>query len=369
MKVLQFILYLLINGLFVAKYGSRMTSHPLLPVFLYVLFSFTLYILLSRSKEYRACYRMLYILLSIFGVTAIAFLLVHIDPYSVKVDRWSAIHNFIQNLLAGQYPYAARTHLGGYGSPFPVWQIVHIPFYWMGDVGLAWIFVFVLLSVLLLWLSETTRQAFVYLVLLMASPAFWYEVAVRSDILYNLIVCFLCIGVVYRKQYSVGKHDVGLGVMCGLLLSTRLSVAAPLIIFLMPGFLTASPRSKMLFLLTTVLVFVVSFLPFLFWDHRMLLFSRFNPFVLQTRQGNLSEWLLAIFVALFLSTRWKDFRQYSGYVAVCLVLVVAVVFMHYMIILNFQRSLFSSSFDISYLNMALPFLIFALTDGRIRKRL
>lgn len=60
-----------------------------------------------------------------------------IDPYQIQVDRWSAIHNFINYLVHGRYPYMAPTHLGGYGSPFPVWQFLHIPFYYLNNVGLS----------------------------------------------------------------------------------------------------------------------------------------------------------------------------------------------------------------------------------------
>ena len=87
----------------------------------------------------------------------------HIDPYSIKVDRWSAIHNFLTCLLAGEYPYAAQTHLGGYGSPFPVWQLFHLPFYLLGNVGLSLI-VAVIIFAYSVWLLvlPLRRRYYVY---------------------------------------------------------------------------------------------------------------------------------------------------------------------------------------------------------------
>lgn len=50
---------------------------------------------------------------------AVVLLLVqyHFDPVLNKVDRWSAIANPITYLLHGEFPYMAKTHLGGNASP------------------------------------------------------------------------------------------------------------------------------------------------------------------------------------------------------------------------------------------------------------
>lgn len=64
----------------------------------------------------------------------------HFDPLTNKVDRWSALAYPIQNLFNGQFPYSAKTHLGGNASPFPIWLVFHIPFYLLQNVGLSEIF-------------------------------------------------------------------------------------------------------------------------------------------------------------------------------------------------------------------------------------
>ena len=107
------------------------------------------------------------------------FLQYVVDPYSLQVDRWSAIHNFLAAMQQGDYPYGASTHLGGYGSPFPVWQILHLPFYFLGNVGLS-IFVVVLVFIGTLYHIHSNKVALMATILLFISPAFWYEIAVRT---------------------------------------------------------------------------------------------------------------------------------------------------------------------------------------------
>jgi hypothetical protein len=307
----------------------------------------------------------MYIVLATFGALAIFLLLHFINPYSVQVDRWSAIHNFIQNLFAGQYPYAAHTHLGGYGSPFPVWQFFHIPFYLLGDVGLAGLFSFILIVVLLFWLFNSYRQSLLFLIFLIISPAFWYEVAVRSDLLYNMFLCFLCIGILYKKKFSIINQYIIVGVLCGLFLSTRLPIVIPFSLFLFPSFFKAKTKAKAVFIIIVITVFVLSFLPFIFWDSQMIFFFKYNPFILQTRQGSIFEVLVLAILGIYLSFRWKTIDQCFFYTSICLTLTVVISFLYRMAISDFANSLFSVSYDITYFNMALPFIIFTLSGANI----
>ena len=189
----------MINVCFIVKYGSRVTSYYLLFVFLYgfgvMLLSF---LKMESSKKWYV------VLLAVIGIIGMFVLQQSIDPMSINVDRWSAIHNFLDKLLQGEYPYAAKTHLDGYGSPFPVWQVFHLPFYFLGNVGLSIIFVFVLF-LLSVW-NMNNKACFRVLVFLFMSPAFWYEVAVRSDILTNFLFCCTIMNLLYLRQITLEKN-------------------------------------------------------------------------------------------------------------------------------------------------------------------
>ena len=130
-----YVLYFLINALFITKYLMRISlSVTLLVLSAYLLAGLLLPRLAARVGHVGSRSLWFAILGFILVLAGMQYL---IDPYQIQVDRWSAIHNFINYLVHGRYPYMAPTHLGGYGSPFPVWQFLHIPFYYLNNVGLS----------------------------------------------------------------------------------------------------------------------------------------------------------------------------------------------------------------------------------------
>ncbi|HET7733336.1 MAG TPA: hypothetical protein VFK73_05795, partial [Paludibacter sp.] len=288
-----------------AKYSIRGGLNPFISVSTYCIFIIISLLYFSKSKllDNRNS-KTAYILAT--SLLCIGILLLHIiiNPYNLQVDRWSAIHNFLQNLFNGTYPYSAHTHLGGYGSPFPVWQAFHIPFYLLGNVGLGMLFSIFLLSIFLIWWLNDYSKALIFITTLTISPAFWYEAAVRSDLIYNFILCFIAIGFIHKKKYSIQQQSIGLGILCGLFLSTRFSIVLPFAIYLFPDFIRAGIKQKTLFACVAILTFIISFLPFVFWSNNTLFFFKDNPFVLQTRQGSLLEVLIISFLGIYLSTKW-----------------------------------------------------------------
>jgi len=371
MNKLQRILFLFINSLFVAKYSIRGGLNPYISVSVYCLFIILIWLFISKSKLLsNSKPKIVYIFTTV--ILFIGILLLHfiINPYSLQVDRWSAIHNFLQNLFNGVYPYSAHTHLGGYGSPFPVWQAFHIPFYLMGNVGLGMLFSVIMLSIFLIWFFNDYRKAYIFFILLLISPAFWYEAAVRSDLIYNFILCFIAIGFIHKKRYSIQQQALGLGILCGLFLSTRFAIVIPFAIFLFPDFVRAGIKQKIIFGGVAIMVFVISFLPFVFWSNNTLFFFKYNPFVLQTRQGSLLEVLIISILGIYLSTKWKgNISNCFEYIAICIVTLVIITFTHRMISDHFVNGLFDSAYDITYFNMALPFVIYVLAENNIKNHI
>jgi len=359
------LIYLLINSLFVAKYLER-TGFPVwIAVSAFVLAIPAL--LYGISVLPRKVFTVATITLAVLTVAGILIMHRAIDPLSVQVDRWSAIDHFLQRLLKGEYPYLAQTHLGGYGSPFPFWNAFHLPFHLLGDVAIGMTVVVIALIVSVKPITGSAKQACTYLLLLTASPAFWYEVAVRSDLIYNFILCYLILAWWNRKGMSVTSSLRTTAIVSGLMLSTRLAIVVPFFLFLFPGFVEAGPTKRFQFAGIAALTFVLTFLPFVVWDFDQLVFFEYNPFVLQTRQGSPLEPLLLLAMLLPLSLGWKgDFRRFSFFTALTLVVFVAVTFIHRMITDQFHSGLFSSRYDITYFSMSLPFVIHALTQTRNR---
>lgn len=350
------LLYLLINVLFVDKYSMRITEWHYAIDALYLLIGSGLIIGLNYLRPRNIVSKVLIWSVGIAYSTLLIALQYKIDPLSLQVDRWSAIHYFLDNMFQGVYPYSAQTHLGGYGSPFPVWQILHIPFYLIGNVGLSF-FAALIFFLFVLTRSRSAHVALLALFLIAASPAINYEIAVRSDLITNFIlVCSLCEWLRFRSV-SIQDHTLLIAIITGLLASTRLAATIPLGMLYGYAFLQLNLKKQCIFLATTIITFVLTFLPFFLWDGNQLLFFEFNPFVLQTRQG--SPAILIIFVALAIGWTYykKNHQQHFNLYAGGLLTFLVLLTFAYNMVFSGNYDLFSPAYDITYFNMALPFYI------------
>ena len=357
-------LFILINVLFVAKYSARISEGVALCVtlsacvFYYILLRLVIpYIYKGRRFALGIC------LLALVGMVVVQYT---IDPYSIQVDRWSALHFPIQNLLTGVYPYTACTHLGGNASPFPVWQILHIPFYLLGNVGLSF-FVALALFLWSCWKVQGREKTLVVFLLLCSSVSIWYEVAVRSDLITNFLFLSAIINVVFPhlNQQWVEENRCWIACAVGLLVSTRILVFIPILLLLLPYFIKMSWPKQIAAVLLTLSVFALTFVPFAVWDWNEFYYSQNNPWALQTRQGNLSDFILFIPLAIFLSMNHKgNVQQYLCNTIVMLVLFISVTFVHNMYI-GENWDLFSPTYDITYFSTALPFLLLTFREKKV----
>lgn len=370
-------LFVLINAFFVAKYGARLlpTCYPYVTAAASLCLAGAWAYLLPWLGRRRWNLR--------WAVTGCALLVVAmmgvqyaVDPYAIQVDRWSALHFPIRNLLHGEYPYAAQTHLGGYGSPFPVWQLLHIPFYLLGNVGLSLAAAMaLLLTCAYRWAKCNVHRDFapnalvVTTVLMAASPALWYEAAVRSDLITNFLLTAAVLLWMCTQRLSVEwlhRHSWAVAFGVALLASTRLNVLVPLGIVLLPYFLHIGWKRQAGMVLTFAVVFAMTFVVVAAWDWEMFLHFPYNPWVLQTRQGNASDFLLLIPLGLASALQWtgqkpampmaEDLSHAFRNAAMMLVALVGVTFIHNMWVSG-NWDIFSSTYDITYLDAALPFCI------------
>lgn len=353
--------YLLINEFFILKYSLRFVSltWAIVVCLLYALGIIFFCFLIKQYRFVSLFNKKAAIIATLTVILLLVLCQSKIDPYTLKVDRWSAIHNFISSLFEGKYPYAAQTHLGGYGSPFPVLQFFHIPFYLIGNVGMSFV-VGVVLFLDGIRRVFCFKRAFIAFLLLIMSPAFIYEVMVRSDLMTNFLLSAAMILYFYHYRLSFRSHYVLISIVIGLMASTRLSAVIPFGIFFLKDFLNSGYLRQMLSLAIILIVFILTFLPFLLWNGEMLLFFEYNPFVLQSRQGHLSDFLLFIPLGIWLAMTWKNnISRYAFNTACFMVVLVTVTFVHNMYLHDNWNQLFESAYDITYFNMALPFLIIA----------
>ena len=361
-KYISIALFVLINVLFVDKYSTRVTEwHAVVSAVYALLMIGVIWIIPYLLK--RLLHPKRWMWLGVGGLILAGIGIQYaIDPMGLQVDRWSAIHHFLDGMLEGIYPYGQQTHLGGYGSPFPVWQILHLPFYALGNVGLS-IFVVLGIYIFTLWKIYGNQVGLVATILLLLSPAIWYEIAVRSDLITNIMLVAILVEWLMYYRVDIGKQTVALGILAGLLLSTRLVAVIPLAVVYGYAFLKLGWKKQCLFLGVVASVFALTMLPFVFWQGSTLLFFEYNPFVLQTRQGSMLALglfaVIAIGITLYQKENLGMRHIVTGGLLTCLVVIA---FVEKMWIEHAWNALYTSMFDITYLSVALPFYIIAISQ-------
>ena len=358
------VVFLLVNSAFILKYTARTPYSPLLFLVLWLVAAAAVVWTFRRivSSEQRACWTVTAMMVA--AVALIAALLIVVDPLSVNVDRWSATTYWLDALFDGVYPYGVHTHVceTNYPSPFPLWHYLNLPFWLMGDVGLGLIFFLLLLVVTLQWYGRSWRLTAQALLLLMLSPAYWWEVAVRSDGLSNAILIFCVVLFMERRRISFTTHWPLAALIVGLAASTRLSAIIPLGLYLAASYLRSSRLSLCLSPLIVVAVVAAFFMPFILWDTTTWPFLSRNPLLTQSSTGNPWTLLAMAAVALLLILRYnKNLWRYMNSTAAFMFLffLVAITYNH---LVNHAGThpFDDADFDISYLTLSMPYALYAI---------
>ena len=355
--------YIIVNALFVWKYVSRAQVNPVLSIIAWIFVLAIVWMAARRwglSSESRAKWYTFALITIIFS--AIAFLLFRIDPLSVNVDRWSALEYFLDSLFEGSYPYGVETHMGNHPSPFPLWHYLHIPFYWLGDMGFA-LFVYLAVFLCTIWLfSRSWRTTLIPLLLLMLSPAYWWEVVVRSDGLGNAMLIFCVILWMEHRQCSFQNHLLEVSVLCGMVAMTRLSAFVPFAIYVARSFLRMSIYQQLASFSIILAIVLLFFSPYVFWNTETWVFFSCNPLMTQTQLGSPLILIVMMAIAFWLIIKHNNsFIRYTNSTACFLFIffLSAIVSSH--VVCNADTPwMEDASFDISYLTLSLPYCLLAI---------
>lgn len=363
----QILLYLFVNILFILKYLPRTGT---VSAFLWILYAILvpagLYLFKNQSyKIPERIYKVAFLTLLGIMILLIITLLIKIDPYSVRVDRWSAVSFFLDGLFNGVYPYGIHTHVSdtNFPSPFPVWHFINIPFYLSGDVGIGLIFFLLLTAVTVQYFFSSYRKSFLFLLLLSISPAYWWEVAVRSDSLSNALLVFVFILWWIKSEKKLGHHFLLAIIACGLLASTRLSAIIPIALFLFKPYLKLNWKKKIIFPAGILAVAVLTFLPFILWDTTNWVFFTRNPFMSQTGIGN--SYILGglVILGIITGSTWKSVDQYFFAASTFIFTFILVSQLGLIATKGVKGSVLSDSlYDISYFSLILPYALFFISE-------
>ena len=357
-KIWFVLIYLFINDLFLLKYVPYTGAK----IFAISCYSVLIPLLLSQRLQSRLSSFFLFVSRYwwIGAISLTLFIYLYVSPFSVTPDRWSALYYWSENLLHGSYPYLARTHMGGYGSPFPIWQLLHLPFYLLGDE----IFAHIVVQVLLVFFLRRNSQFFstnIFVLLLMLSPAYWWEVLVRSDLLNNLMCCMMLIVLMDKYRQKWESKPFLTAFVIGLCCCTRIFLIIPFWIYFTPLLVKQSWKNIGMWSIGFLVGFLLPFFPFLIWNADMLLHFRYSPIILQIRQGSLLTFGIGLIMISVVSFIWKKTYQYFIVTTLALFGFIVMMFIRKCYYEGVNNSIFQDAFDLSYFDIVLPFLLILLS--------
>lgn len=361
------LLFLFINALFLYKYGLRQNSLNVC----FILLAYTIFTLsfLYKNPFHHPFLKSIplkkYYFLVCFLTLIILFLIVFVtDGTQLKVDRWSAMDVAIKALLHGEYPYTASDHLQGRTSNFPGLLLVGIPFYILGNVGYLEVFSFALLGYTLYKCCEI-KQAFYYIILVLLSPAYWWEIFAVSDLFSNIVIVF-CFILLVKKNFTEGvfQHPVFLGITTCILVLTRGIVAIPLILLLFKDFWKIRLSKQVTYIISFTVTFVGLLAMVLINCPSIEILKLYNPLVLQTHYLPNYIHFIALVLPFYFSFQIKSFIDDFFKTATILMLFPTLLAFFLTWYRNgFKDLIENNSFDLSYLSIVIPFLLFEITKN------
>ncbi|MBB1138751.1 hypothetical protein [Myroides sp. WP-1] len=357
-------LFIVINLLYLLKYGTKYNL-PLLPIIigltvLQVCFlggKTIIYKLLSKLNS------IIYILLVCIILGGILFLTKYVDRYALNVDRWSAMEVAIRAIFTGEYPYTAIDHLGGRTSNFPGLLLLGIPFYLLGDVGYFQAFSFLFLAFTLYKVFKRQRAFFILLLLGLSIP-FWYEIAVISDFMSNMIIvlCFIMLWNHYFKQ-EIYKKEIGLAIGISILVLTRGFTYIPLALYFFAPFCQLNIKKQLRFSVSFLVTSILLILFVFYAVPDLETLKEYNPLVLQTSYTSIYHILFVFLAPLILSFYIKKFNDDFFFYTLLITGTLSItLFIQFWNRVGFNELLHNSVFDLAYLAYIFPILWILLSN-------
>jgi hypothetical protein len=348
-----------VNILFSVKYFSRITDYYWIltaaVLFIHSLLFFKGAVLKRFIKNFTIINILLLAVLFIISF----FVFKKVPVETLNVDRWSVITSFWDNYFNGKYVYYALSHNNNHPGPMPFYFILALPFYFLGELGYFAALGIVIFYLMMRYMKVETYIQTLFLLLIMSSPFFLYEIMVRSPLFTNAsLIAFSILFIFNVNNYKSLKNQIIISFMIGFLLSTR-NIFALCYVFLFFYFLRTKkidPVSTIKIGFLTLVVFGLTFLPFIighFNDFRIM-----NPFIIQSSFLMPFGWVLGATVCsaiLFLFCKKdSDVFFYNG---MSLFITTVLYFLYQTITNSFEAAYYGSNADVSYFILCVPFFL------------
>ena len=349
-----------INFLFTWKYIDRVTSWAL-PIA--IVYSIGLSLLVSYLPSLKIKEKWITVFTLVI-LTVLSFVLFQkIDPLDIKVDRWSVISSFWDSAFQGDYPYFAKSHRQSPPGPFPIYFLLGLPFYLLGEIG--WLSVIGIVFFLLFFRKKIAQLDYLkILIFTILSIAVWYEVLVRSTIFTNSAILLSFLYLIRNYTYKNHKAILLTAILAGVLLSTRMVFGLCYAIYLIHGLRTKqlSWTQAISWGAVCIITFLLTLAPFYFlfpgdfWVQ--------NPFNIQGTFLIQPYWqpvflVMAIALGFFCKSNKNLIFNYGLILFSVIMIYIGTHLFEMMpdgIFLHLER-FWNGGIDISYLLFSLPFFI------------
>jgi hypothetical protein len=353
------ILLAAVSAIFVAKYAVRLGAPGLFSGALY----FTVFVgsaaaalqIASRSATLLKS-RSILIATCCLALLALIGILV-LSPTS-RVGRLPAITVWLSDLLAGSFPYHAPNQPSG----FPVLFVLALPAYLLGNSGLLEVAGVAFFGVALWKMARGgMRVSWVPFLLLLLLPSFYYEVAVRSELFFNmsLVLALVLFSEEWLAPEKKDRTMAAVAILFGLALSTRAIVGLVYIVYVLWRF-RGRPFRGAAFSLTVLMTFLITLVPFILWDSGLFLSN--GPFSIQL--GYLPPWIIVVFLvaAGAAGLLVRDRREMLFASGALLFSIVFIAFLFSVVESGLVATLSRDRFDIAYFVFCTPFLLVSLNE-------
>lgn len=356
-------IFLFINFVFVFKYGSRLTSYAPLIGIAVVLVQFGIWKKRNILASFSTGLNWADAAIIITFIAGCTFVFSKVPVESLNVDRWSVITSFWDNYFQDKYVYYAQSHMGNPPGPMPVYYILALPFYLIGEIGFLSLSGIIAFYTLLRFSNISRIYSSIGLLLLCSSAFYLWEVTCRSNLFINGTLVLASIVYFYKDGVTAHayRHLIITGILVGLCLSTRNVFAIPYIIV----FIYALKIEKVSFVnliivsCIALVVIALSFIPFVY--NHIEDFKVMNPFIIQGSFLMPFKYTV-IFIALallcpFICRSKNDTYFYSGLI---LFLTIVFYFCYHITNSGFNAAFHGSKADISYFILCTPFSLYYL---------
>lgn len=355
---------LFVNFVFTYKYSSRLTD---LAIYIAVILFILQYLVYKYNHLIRVSARWMKIvsyglLIGLLGLVVIIHLKIPLE--SLNVDRWSVISSFLTEAFNGNYPYYAKSHLGNNPGPMPVYFLIALPFYLIGELSILSFLGYGLFIFLMMKRLESKSEVKFLLFYLATSVYVLWEITTRSNVFTNSVLILVLLNEYLNFRHSTKLKFIILALLTGFLLSTRSIFVIVYIVFFLSSLINKETSLKKLSLFITIAVisFVSTFLPFILIFKNAFFLA--NPFIIQSsvlvpQIYTFGFILISVLLAFFVRNKADKFF-YSG---LSLFVSILIYSLYHLVNFGFQQAFTESSIDISYFIFCIPFLMMYLIEN------